>query len=130
MSFYTRIGLALLVIILLEFYFSKKISRALKIYFPESGKYIKYGKYSFLVALNIFPIYFLVIWIYSQINNIRPALPQNFFFEYFILYPFWVSVMIVLQITLIFVIIDLVKIIVHLIYFFFKRHEQIVYEFS
>lgn len=124
MSFYTRIVLALLVIILLEFYFSKKIARALKIYFPDSGRYIKWGKYSFLFALNIFPVYFLIIWIYSQLNNIRPALPANFFFDYLILYPFWVCVMIVLQITLIFVIIDLVKIIIYLIYFLYKRNRE------
>ncbi|QQS36232.1 MAG: metallophosphoesterase [Ignavibacteriales bacterium] len=110
MSFYLRIGLGLLTIILLEFYFSRKISRALKIYFPSSERYIKRGKNIFLIALNIFPAYVLILWIISRINETRASLPENFFFDYFVMYPFWVCAMIVLQITLFFLVLDILKI--------------------
>ncbi len=110
MSFYLRIGLGLLTIILLEFYFSRKISRALKIYFPASERYIKWGKNFFLIALNIFPFYVLIMWIISRISETRLSLPENFFFDYFIMYPFWVCAMIILQITLFFLVLDILKI--------------------
>lgn len=121
MSFYIRIGLALLAIVLLEFYFAKKISKALKIFFPESEKYLKAGKYAFLTALNLFPVYFLVVWIISRINETRPVLPESFFFDSLVTYPFWVSAMIVVQTTLFFFVFDIIKL---LCYPILKRYKE------
>ncbi|MBK8944543.1 MAG: metallophosphoesterase [Ignavibacteriae bacterium] len=109
MPFAIKVILVLLSVIILEIYFVKKVVSSIKFLFPKiSEKKIKIVKWFFLTIVNIYPIIAIFAWIYVFINKIgyfQP--PENIFFDYFVLYPFWVGTMIIVQATLFFLIIEI-----------------------
>lgn len=110
MPFAVKVILVLLSVLLLEVYFVKRVIGSIKFLFPKiSEKKIKVGKWFFLTFVNIYPIIAIVAWIYVIINKIgyfQP--PENIFFDYLVLYPFWVGTMIIVQATLFFLIIEII----------------------
>jgi predicted MPP superfamily phosphohydrolase len=123
MSFILRIALALLIIILIQFYFSKKITDSIIFLFPKtSPKKIKKVIRLILVIINIYPVYLLFLWAYSTITQQgRPQLPENFFFDYLIMYPFWISAFIILQSIIYLLFADLIKLLVLPVY---KKYKE------
>lgn len=113
MSFAIKVIVVLLLVFLLEFYFFKKVINSIKILFPKiKEKHIAIGKWIVISIINIYPIIAIFGWIYVYLNKIGYfSLPENFFFDYFILYPFWVGTIIIIQSSLINLIIDLLNLI-------------------
>ncbi|MBK7981060.1 MAG: metallophosphoesterase [Ignavibacteriae bacterium] len=109
MPFAVKVILVLLSVILLEIYFVKRVVNSIKFIFPKfSDRKIKVGKWIFLTLVNIYPIIAITAWIYVLLNNIgyfQP--PENIFFDYFVLYPFWVGTIIIVQSTLFFLLLEI-----------------------
>jgi predicted MPP superfamily phosphohydrolase len=62
--------------------------------------------------------------IYAAITKQSVAFPQNIFADYLLLYPFWILIILILQVSALFFFIDLLKLIFYPIY---KKHKTKLY---
>lgn len=111
MSFLLRIIIALVLIALLEFYFIKKVHRSVKEYFPDyPDKKLSRITTGILIFFNLYPLFLTGTWIYTAIFNAgRVQIPNNFVFDYLLTYPFWVGIIIIVQSSLFFLLLDILK---------------------
>ncbi len=117
-----RIFIAVILLSLVEYYFTKKLSKAIKIVFPKfPDKNRKAVLTIFLVWINLYPLFLILDWSYAAISNTYVWVPQNFFFDYFLIYPFWTGLFIVVQSDLFFLIIDVFRI---LLFPLWNKHKQ------
>ncbi|HSP88430.1 MAG TPA: metallophosphoesterase, partial [Ignavibacteriaceae bacterium] len=126
MSFALRIILAFLIIFLVEFYFMRKIINGIHSFFPNANsKIIKRVIRIIIAYINIYPLYLIIAWFLS--SQTRIDLPDTIWFHYFIVYPFWVSILTILQSILILLLIDLLRII---LYPFLKKYKATINSYS
>ncbi len=117
-----RVLIGVVVLFLLEYYFARKVIRVFKTLFPNySVKKRKIFLYSFLVLLNLYPTIIIFNAIYAAITKQSVAFPQNIFTDYLLLYPFWVLIILILQVSVLFILVDLLKLIFYPIY---KKHKE------
>jgi predicted MPP superfamily phosphohydrolase len=104
------IFIAAVLLFLVEFYYTKKVSKALRNTFPKfSEQKWKTVLTIFLAWINLYPLFLIFDWSYAAISYTYVWVPQNFFFDYFLIYPFWTGLLLVVQSDLFFVIIDALK---------------------
>ncbi|RKY93884.1 MAG: hypothetical protein DRQ13_08910 [Ignavibacteriae bacterium] len=115
------IGIALLAVV--EFYFLKKLSLAVKNLFPAfHQKQYKIIKRIFLVWMNFYPIILIAIYVYFAITSEYLTQPASKIIDYLVIYPFWVGFVLMVQTTIYFIIVDLVKLISYPI---IKKHKTV-----
>ena len=120
-----RVLIGVVVLALLEYYFTRKVNRVFKTLFPEYPRKKKYIIiYSFLALLNLYPLILIFNAIYAAITKQSVAFPQNIFADYLLLYPFWVLIILILQVSALFFFVDLAKLIFYQIY---KKHKLKLY---
>jgi len=120
-----RVLIGVVVLFLLEYYFTRKVNRVFKTLFPDySVKKKKIIIYSFLVLLNLYPAILIFNAIYAAITKQSVAFPQNTFADYLLLYPFWVLIILILQVSVLFFFVDLLKLILYPLY---KKHKEKLY---
>lgn len=120
-----RVLIAIVILLLLEYYFTRKVNRVFKTLFPDYPiKKKKLIIYSFLILLNLYPAILIFNAIYAAITKQSVAFPQNIFADYLLLYPFWILIIVILQVSVLFLFIDLLKLILYPIY---KKHKQKLY---
>ena len=113
MSFIIWILVAIVLLFVIEYYFIRKIRSSIKILFPK----IQLSKYKkiivgVIVYINLYMILVIFAYIYSMIvHGDRPVPPENVFFDYLVLFPFWISMLIFVQCGLLFLVLDLLKLI-------------------
>jgi hypothetical protein len=73
------------------------------------------------VILNIYPVFLIINWGYSEITGIPVFIPQNVFFDFLIIYPFWSYIFLTVQSILFFLLIELIKLLLLPLY---KRNKQ------
>ncbi len=120
-----RVLIGVVVLFLLEYYFTRKVSRVFKTLFPDYP--IKKKKtiiYTFLILLNLYPVILIFNAIYAAITKQSVAFPQNVFADYLLLYPFWVLIILILQVSALFFFVDLLKLIFYPLY---KKHKHKLY---
>jgi predicted MPP superfamily phosphohydrolase len=73
--------------------------------------------------LNLYPIFLLAAYIFlsSTTGHSRPNIPDEWYINYFLLYPFWLWTFLVVQCLLLFLILEVVKLVIFPIY---KRHKE------
>lgn len=110
MPFAVKVILVLLSVLILEFYFVKKVINSIKILFPKiSLKKIRISKWVILTLINIYPVISIFSWGYYYFTKSGFfAPPENFFFDYLILYPFWFGTMLIVQATLFFILLEFI----------------------
>ncbi len=125
MWFLWRIVLAILIIILTEFYFVKKLITSLRILFSGLNE-TKRKRWTilFLVIINLYPVYLLAAWLYSTIGGQIIYIPNSSLFDYFILIPFWIWMFLVIQCLLILIPIEIIKLVLFPVYKKFKEKLQ------
>ncbi len=79
----------------------------------------------FMAYINIYPLYIILAWFLSSQTGVD--LPDSNFFQYLLVYPFWVSILIILQSILILLLADLLRIILFL---FLKKHRNKINSYS
>jgi len=115
------IGIALLAVV--EFYFIKKIGLAVKNLFPVfHQKQYKIIKRIFLVWMNFYPIILIAIYVYFAITSEYLTQPTSKTIDYLVIYPFWVGFVLMVQTTIYFIIVDLVKLISYPV---IKKHKAV-----
>ena len=102
-----RVLIGIAVLSILEYYFSRKINQVIKLLFPGySTRKKKIAVSVFLVFLNLYPVVLIFNAIYAAITKQSVAFPENIFADYFLLYPFWVLIILILQVSVLFVFVD------------------------
>ncbi len=120
-----RVLIGVVILFLLEYYFTRKLNRVFKTLFPNyDTKKKKIIIYSFLVMLNLYPAILIFNAIYAAITKQSVSFPQNIYADYLLLYPFWVLIILILQVSVLFLFVDLVKLIFYPIY---KKHKEKFY---
>jgi predicted MPP superfamily phosphohydrolase len=120
-----RVLIGVMVLFLLEYYFTRKVNRVFKTLFPEfSKKKKKVIIYSFLILLNLYPAILIFNAIYAAITKQSVAFPQNIFADYLLLYPFWNLIILILQVSVLFLFVDVLKLILYPVY---KKHKEKLY---
>ncbi len=117
-TFAIKVVAVLALVFFIEYYFVKKITWSIKTLFPKiPRKKIKFWKRSGLLFLNLLPISIIFLMAYYFFtDNYDFALPENTLFDYFILFPFWIGTIIIVQSTLFFLIIDFLKFVIFQFY--------------
>ncbi len=122
MGLVIRIILFIVLLFLFEFYFTKKTLNAIQIIYPRfAGSRKKLFRNILLVFFNLYPLFIVILWSYQAI-----ARPENFYFpegkliDYLLIYPFWFFIILVIQCVLLFLIIDIFKLVVYPLYKKFK----------
>jgi len=120
------IGIAILAI--LEIYFLRKAGPAVKILFPSffQEKY-KIIKRVFIIWLNLYPLVLILAYIYFAITSEGISAPESFFYDYSLVYPFWILFLLMMQVTVYLLIIDLVKLFLLPLY---KKHKSKTLKFQ
>jgi predicted MPP superfamily phosphohydrolase len=104
------IGIAILLIV--EFYFIKRVNLAIKHFFPKFyEKNFRLVRKVYLIWVNIYPIALLFIFIYFAITGSYLTAPESKIVDYLLIYPFWISFLLMLQCALFFIPMDLIKLI-------------------
>ena len=117
-----RVLIGAVILFLLEYYFIRKLNRVFKTLFSDYPiKKKKVILYSFLVLLNLYPALLIFNAIYAAITKQSVAFPQNIFADYLLLYPFWILIILILQVSVLFLFIDLLKLIFYPVY---KKHKE------
>ncbi len=117
-----RIFIAALLLFLVEYYFTKKLTKALKNTFPNfPTQKRKLIITIFLIWINLYPLFIILDWSYAAISNTYVWIPQNFFFDFFLIYPFWTGLFLVVQSDLFFLIIDVLRFLILPIW---KKYKQ------
>ena len=120
-----RVLIGIVVLFLLEYYFTRKVNRVFKTLFPAySVKKKKAIIYAFLILLNLYPVILIFNAVYAAITKQSVAFPQNLFADYLLLYPFWILIILILQVSALFLFVDLLKLILYPLY---KKHKEKLY---
>ncbi|HSL87948.1 MAG TPA: metallophosphoesterase [Ignavibacteriaceae bacterium] len=86
--------------------------------FPE--KKIKTILYLFLFLLNLYPLLLIINSVYAVITGQSILFPQNTLMDYFVIFPFWIILLIISQTIIVFILVDLIKII---LFPFYKKYK-------
>lgn len=117
MTYIFRSLFILFTIFLVEFYFIKKFNKSF--YYLRTkvhSKVLKIIKIVFLYFLQGLPLYLLLRGIASLFMDIYVFdLPENIFFDALLQFPFWLSVIVVIQTSVIFLFWDFFKWLSHII---------------
>ena len=98
-----RILIFAVLISIIEFYFLYKLIKSLKVLFPKLiSKRIRIVSKTLIVVLNIYPLFLILNWSIAEITSSQVLIPQNDFFDYLIIYPFWIFFFIAVQSILFF----------------------------
>lgn len=112
-----RVLMGIVILFLLEYYFVRKLNLVFKVLFPGfSIKKKKIFLYSFIVLLNFYPAVLIFNAIYAAITKQSVAFPQNIFADYLLLYPFWILIILITQISVLFLFIDLISLVLNIFY--------------
>jgi uncharacterized protein len=122
MGMVIRIILFIALLFLIEFYFTKKALKTFRAVYPGfSEKKLKFIKIITLVFFNFYPLFVILVWAYQAI-----ARPVNFLFpasktiDYLLIYPFWFFIVLVVQCILLFLTVDIIKLLLYPVY---KRYK-------
>jgi uncharacterized protein len=124
MGFIVVIFITFILIILVQFYFSRKAYRSIRLVFPRvSTKILKRIFRILLIFFNLYPVFLLGAYIFlsSSTGQSRPNIPEGWAINYFLLYPFWLWTFFVVQCILLFFIIEVVKLLLLPLY---RKHKE------
>ncbi|MDZ7625540.1 MAG: metallophosphoesterase [Ignavibacteriaceae bacterium] len=102
------IGIAILLIV--EFYFVKRLNLAVKQFFPKfyENKF-RLVRRIYLVWVNLYPLVLLFIFTYFAVTGSYLSSPENKIIDYFLIYPFWINFLLMIQCALFFIPLDILK---------------------
>ncbi len=113
MSFIVRIFLLLFITLILEFYFYRKFFNSLKSLFDFKPSKHKGLIFAVIAFLNLYLIIVLGFWVYTSYTGERfRFIIENRIWDMTILYPYWISVFVILQVVFLILPLDILRLIV------------------
>jgi hypothetical protein len=105
-----RLLIGLAILLLVQFYFIKRLNLVIKHFFPKFyEKNFRLVRRIYFIWVNLYPIVLLSIFSYFAITGSYLTAPDSKFFDYLLIYPFWISFLLMLQCVLFFIPLDLIK---------------------
>jgi predicted MPP superfamily phosphohydrolase len=103
-------GIAILLIV--EFYFVKRLNPAVKHFFPKfyENKF-RLVKRIYLVWVNLYPLALIFIFTYFAITGSYLSSPENKLIDYFLIYPFWINFLLMIQCAVFLIPLDIIKLV-------------------
>ncbi len=125
MSLVLRLSILLLIIVIVEFYFFRKGISTAKYIFPKThSKKVNLITASVIFYFNLYAIIGIGFLLYYSVSGVRPSFPpDNILFDLFIQFPFWIFVSYVVQCIILFLPMDILRIILFPLY---KSKREIV----
>jgi predicted MPP superfamily phosphohydrolase len=118
-----RLVIGITLLALVEIYFIKKLGLAVKNLFPVfHQKQYKVIKRIFLIWMNFYPIILIIVFVYFAITSEYVAQPASRIIDYLVIYPFWISFILMVQTAIYFLIVDLTKLFT---YPLIKKHKPV-----
>lgn len=111
MSFIITIIIAVVLLFVIEYYFIRKVRSSIKILFPNFNLK-KYKKIfiGLILYINFYMIVVIAAYLYMMITSgDRPVPPESSLFDYLILFPFWISMLIFVQCGILYLLLDFLK---------------------
>ena len=117
-----RLLIGIVILIIAEYYFIRRLNIATKHFFPKfyEEKYRLLRKI-FLIWINLYPLVLLFIFIYFGITGSYLTAPESTLADYILIYPFWIAFILMIQCFLFFIPIDLIKLLTSL---FVKKDKE------
>lgn len=113
MNFYFLIIALIVILGLIECYFIKRMNKILATICEFlRGKNKKYFLFTYLVTANMYPAFLIYSWGYAAITENSPIVPQNIFFDFLVLFPFWWMLVFTAQLILFVLLFDLIRLII------------------
>lgn len=110
MWIFVRLLIGITILLIVELYFIKRLNPAIKHFFPNFyEKIFPHIRKIFLIWMNLYPIVLLFIFIYFAISGSYLTAPESWIIDYLLVYPFWVSFILMIQCCLFFIPLDLIK---------------------
>ena len=102
------IGIAILLIV--EFYFVKRLNLAVKHFFPKfyENKF-QLVRRIYLIWVNLYPLVLLFIFTHFAITGSYLSSPENKIIDYFLIYPFWINFLLMIQCVVFLIPLDIIK---------------------
>ncbi len=125
MSFIMRLTIAVLIFFVVEFYFYKRAKNSFTEVFPNfSNRKLKKILRTSIIFTNLYPVLLVIYFIYLMISGSERWAPvENWLFDWFLVYPFWISVLIIVQVIFLLIPIDLIRLVLFPLY---KKHRESV----
>lgn len=123
MTFILLLTLAVLIFFVVEFYFYKRIRNSISTVFPGLDKTkLKKIFRAVIIFTNLYPALLVIYFIYLMVSGSpRISAIESSFFDWLLVYPFWISVLVIVQ-TIVFLIpLDLFRLISLPLY---KKHRE------
>ena len=123
MNLILRLSILILIIIVVEFYFTRKVLSIVSNLFPVDKPYkVRRIIIALILFFNLFLIVGVMVLVYFAVFGNAPNFPpDNFLFDVFLQFPFWLFVLYVIQCTLLFIMIDLLRLV---LYPFYKSRKD------
>ena len=119
-----RILIGVVILFLVEFYFTKRTTWLIKNTFPKiNEKKFRLWRIIFLIVLNLYPAVLIFSYLYRLITDGRISPPDTTLFDYILVYPFWILFLIMFQAGIYFAVLDILRLIVYP--FYRKRKEEV-----
>jgi len=120
-----RLLIGIVILLIVEFYFVKRLNLAIKHFFPKfyENKF-RLVRRIYLIWVNLYPLALLFIFTYFAITGSYLSSPENKIIDYLLIYPFWISFLLMIQCALFFIPLDLIK----LILFPFLKKNKLGFE--
>lgn len=105
-----RLLIGISILLLVEFYFVKRLNLALKHFFPKfyEDKFHLIRRI-YLIWVNLYPLVLLFIFTYFAITGSYLSSPENKIIDYFLIYPFWINFLLMIQCSVFFIPLDILK---------------------
>lgn len=122
-----RVLIGVVVLFLLEYYFTRKINKVFQTLLPDyPAKKKKIILCLFLVLLNFYPAILIFNAVYAAITKQSVSFLQNIFADYLLLYPFWILMILILQVSVLYFFVDFSLTIVGWIYKIIKEKINLI----
>lgn len=118
MNLVLRLSILLLIIIIIELYFFRKGISTIGSVFPKfNPRKIKLTAIVIAAIFNLYAFIGIGFLLYYAVSGVRPSFPpDNVLFDLFVQFPFWIFVSYVVQIVVLFLTIDIIRIILFPLY--------------
>ncbi len=115
MRFIVAVFLIIIFLFLTELYFFKRLLPGAKLI----AKKIKIPKKYFtvlIIFINLYPTFLIIYFFISKLSNFSFfTLPNGFLIDWFLVYPFWISLIIIIQTDLVLILLDILQAAVRLL---------------
>ena len=107
-----RLLIGVLLLAAVEIYFIRRTDQAVKKRFPVfHQKKFAVVKKIFLGWVNLYPVVLIYIFVRFAITSEYVSTPDSAWFDYLLVYPFWILFILMLQTSVYFILMDIIKLI-------------------